>query len=160
MCSGAEVHVLLSPARPEQGAQPPSHPVRPCLPARFTLTSPHLPRLLSFRQWNDGEARVVMEHVRRLMAAGVPASDIGIITPYNAQVGHCGVQLYAYACCTARLRPGMLASDCAGAPPTAPEPVPGCRLLTACSNACPVVCLLRPPQGSTAAHPAAWPSAA
>ncbi|KAL4427329.1 hypothetical protein ABPG77_003238 [Micractinium sp. CCAP 211/92] len=37
-------------------------------------------------KWNDGEARVVMEHVRRLMAAGVPASDIGIITPYNAQV--------------------------------------------------------------------------
>ena len=28
-----------------------------------------------------------MEHVRRLMAAGVAPSDIGIITPYNAQVG-------------------------------------------------------------------------
>ncbi|KAL4440242.1 hypothetical protein ABPG75_003243 [Micractinium tetrahymenae] len=37
-------------------------------------------------KWNDGEARVVMEHVRRLMAAGVAAADIGIITPYNAQV--------------------------------------------------------------------------
>lgn len=89
--------------------------MRPLLPARFELTGLCLPRLLSSRQWNDGEARVVMEHVRRLMAAGVPASDIGIITPYNAQVGHCGVQLYAYACCTARIRPGMLASDCAGA---------------------------------------------
>jgi DNA polymerase alpha-associated DNA helicase A len=38
-------------------------------------------------QWNDGEAKVVMEHVQRLMAAGVPASSIGVITPYNAQVG-------------------------------------------------------------------------
>lgn len=38
-------------------------------------------------QWNDGEAMAVMEHVRRLMAAGIQARDIGVITPYNAQVG-------------------------------------------------------------------------
>ena len=38
-------------------------------------------------QWNEGEAKVVMEHVQRLMAAGISPSDIGIITPYNAQVG-------------------------------------------------------------------------
>ena len=37
-----------------------------------------------------GEAQVVMEHVRRLMAAGVAAADIGVITPYNAQVGGVG----------------------------------------------------------------------
>ncbi|GAB4814237.1 hypothetical protein N2152v2_001283 [Parachlorella kessleri] len=36
---------------------------------------------------NDGEAAVVMAHVRRLVAAGVRTQDIGIITPYNAQVG-------------------------------------------------------------------------
>lgn len=38
-------------------------------------------------QWNEGEAKAVMEHVRRLMAAGISPADIGIITPYNAQVG-------------------------------------------------------------------------
>ncbi|PRW39069.1 DNA-binding SMUBP-2 isoform B [Chlorella sorokiniana] len=37
-------------------------------------------------KWNDGEAKVVMEHVQRLMAAGISPADIGIITPYNAQV--------------------------------------------------------------------------
>ncbi len=35
---------------------------------------------------NEGEARAVMAHVERLVAAGVPAASIGIITPYNAQV--------------------------------------------------------------------------
>jgi hypothetical protein len=28
-----------------------------------------------------------MAHVQRLIAAGIPAAAIGIITPYNAQVG-------------------------------------------------------------------------
>ncbi|KAL4856486.1 DNA-binding protein SMUBP-2 [Chlorella vulgaris] len=37
-------------------------------------------------KWNDGEAQVVMQHVQRLMAAGFKASDIGVITPYSAQV--------------------------------------------------------------------------
>eukprot|EP00887_Chlorella_sp_A99_P002446 scaffold10.g2446.t1 len=35
--------------------------------------------------WNEGEARVVMAHVRRLLDAGVPAREIGVITPYAAQ---------------------------------------------------------------------------
>lgn len=36
---------------------------------------------------NEGEARAAMQHVRRLMAAGIKAEDIGVITPYSAQVG-------------------------------------------------------------------------
>lgn len=35
---------------------------------------------------NEGEAEVAMAHARRLVQSGVLASDIGIITPYNAQV--------------------------------------------------------------------------
>ena len=36
---------------------------------------------------NEGEAGVVMAHVARLIAAGVRPQDIGVITPYSAQVG-------------------------------------------------------------------------
>lgn len=36
---------------------------------------------------NEREAQVIMTHVERLLGAGVPATDIGIITPYSAQVG-------------------------------------------------------------------------
>ncbi|KAH9607739.1 hypothetical protein KSS87_008966 [Heliosperma pusillum] len=35
---------------------------------------------------NEGEAEVAMAHARRLVESGVRACDIGIITPYNAQV--------------------------------------------------------------------------
>ena len=35
---------------------------------------------------NPGEARAALAHVRRLLAAGVRAADVGVITPYNAQV--------------------------------------------------------------------------
>jgi len=35
---------------------------------------------------NPGEAKVVMAHVSRLVQSGVRPLDIGIITPYNAQV--------------------------------------------------------------------------
>lgn len=35
---------------------------------------------------NEGEARVVMAHVSRLLEAGVAAADVGVITPYSAQV--------------------------------------------------------------------------
>ncbi|KAF4403481.1 hypothetical protein G4B88_008127 [Cannabis sativa] len=35
---------------------------------------------------NEGEAEVAMAHAKRLVQSGVQASDIGIITPYNAQV--------------------------------------------------------------------------
>lgn len=35
---------------------------------------------------NEGEAEVAMAHAKRLIQSGVQASDIGIITPYAAQV--------------------------------------------------------------------------
>ncbi|HLQ39135.1 MAG TPA: IGHMBP2 family helicase [Planctomycetota bacterium] len=35
---------------------------------------------------NAGEAALVVRHVRGLLEAGVAAADIGVITPYNAQV--------------------------------------------------------------------------
>ncbi|KAL9241050.1 hypothetical protein vseg_015208 [Gypsophila vaccaria] len=35
---------------------------------------------------NEGEAQVAMAHASRLVESGIQASDIGIITPYNAQV--------------------------------------------------------------------------
>ena len=35
---------------------------------------------------NEGEARAALAHAARLVAAGVPASCVGIITPYAAQV--------------------------------------------------------------------------
>jgi ATP-dependent RNA/DNA helicase IGHMBP2 len=37
-------------------------------------------------KWNEGEAKVVTALVLRLIEAGLTASDIGIISPYNAQV--------------------------------------------------------------------------
>lgn len=37
--------------------------------------------------YNEGEARVAVAHAKLLMEAGVQACDIGIITPYSAQVG-------------------------------------------------------------------------
>ena len=35
---------------------------------------------------NEGEARIVVRHVEALIEAGVAPADIGVITPYNAQV--------------------------------------------------------------------------
>ncbi|XP_043216998.1 DNA-binding protein SMUBP-2-like [Amphibalanus amphitrite] len=35
---------------------------------------------------NEGEARLVLEHVRLLMDSGLQAEDIGVITPYKGQV--------------------------------------------------------------------------
>lgn len=35
---------------------------------------------------NEGEAEVAISHAKRLVNSGVQASDIGIITPYAAQV--------------------------------------------------------------------------
>ncbi|KAL2923698.1 DNA-binding protein SMUBP-2 [Bienertia sinuspersici] len=35
---------------------------------------------------NDGEAEVAIAHAKRLVDSGVQASNIGVITPYNAQV--------------------------------------------------------------------------
>lgn len=50
----------------------------------------HEPRPLNATQpWltsrNEGEARAVLAHVERLLAAGLAPGDIGIITPYSAQ---------------------------------------------------------------------------
>lgn len=38
-------------------------------------------------KFNEGEARVAMNHVLRLVSAGLKPADIGVITPYAAQVG-------------------------------------------------------------------------
>lgn len=35
---------------------------------------------------NEGEADVAIAHAKRLVQSGVRATDIGIITPYAAQV--------------------------------------------------------------------------
>ena len=35
---------------------------------------------------NEGEAKVAIAHAKRLVQSGVQASDIGVITPYAAQV--------------------------------------------------------------------------
>lgn len=35
---------------------------------------------------NEGEAQVAIAHAKRLVKSGVQTSDIGIITPYAAQV--------------------------------------------------------------------------
>lgn len=35
---------------------------------------------------NEGEADVAITHAKRLVQSGVRATDIGIITPYAAQV--------------------------------------------------------------------------
>lgn len=36
--------------------------------------------------WNEGEALVVREHLRRLLEAGLQQIQLAVITPYNAQV--------------------------------------------------------------------------
>jgi hypothetical protein len=37
-------------------------------------------------RFNEGEAQLVAQHVRKLLAMGVPADQIAVITPYNGQV--------------------------------------------------------------------------
>ena len=39
-------------------------------------------------RWNAREAAVVVRCVQGLLAAGVPAAEIGVISPYAAQVRH------------------------------------------------------------------------
>ena len=41
----------------------------------------------SMSKMNEGECDVVSRHVRRLLASGLAAADIAIISPYHAQVG-------------------------------------------------------------------------
>lgn len=41
---------------------------------------------------NEGEAEVAIAHAKRLVQSGVRASDIGIITPYAAQVLVCHLE--------------------------------------------------------------------
>lgn len=43
--------------------------------------------------FNTGEVAVACIAVRRLLEAGLPASEIGVITPYNAQVARISAQL-------------------------------------------------------------------
>ena len=38
---------------------------------------------------NEGEARVALKHCQRLLDLGIKMTDIGIITPYGAQVEAC-----------------------------------------------------------------------
>ena len=42
---------------------------------------------------NEPGAELVLQHVKRLVAAGVPPSAVGVITPYSAQVQHIGGRL-------------------------------------------------------------------
>jgi superfamily I DNA and/or RNA helicase len=37
---------------------------------------------------NQGEAQAALAHAERLLAAGLAPTDVGIIAPYSAQVGH------------------------------------------------------------------------
>lgn len=37
-------------------------------------------------RYNEGEAAAALAHVQRLLASGLAPGDIGIITPYSAQV--------------------------------------------------------------------------
>jgi hypothetical protein len=46
---------------------------------------------------NQGEAQAAMAHVQRLLAAGLGPADIGIITPYSAQV-RAAAMLFGRAC--------------------------------------------------------------
>jgi ATP-dependent RNA/DNA helicase IGHMBP2 len=45
---------------------------------------------------NEGEARIVVQHVEALLEAGLRPADIGVITPYNAQVQLLREALAAY----------------------------------------------------------------
>ena len=47
---------------------------------------PELSPLVAESKSNAAEARIVAEHVRALLAAGLRHDEIGVITPYNAQV--------------------------------------------------------------------------
>jgi superfamily I DNA and/or RNA helicase len=42
-------------------------------------------------RYNQGEAQAALAHVQRLLAAGLAPADIGIITPYSAQVIQVGI---------------------------------------------------------------------
>ena len=61
---------------------------------------------LSASKSNRSEARVVARHVRSLLASGLKHDEIGVITPYNAQV-------------PSPRRP-RVAATASSAPPTAP----------------------------------------
>lgn len=41
---------------------------------------------LSLSKWNDGEARLAAKYLRTLLNEGVKETDIGIISPYSAQI--------------------------------------------------------------------------
>ncbi|RUS13904.1 AAA domain-containing protein, partial [Endogone sp. FLAS-F59071] len=38
-------------------------------------------------KWNEGEVEIVVKHIEALVEAGVREGDVGVITPYAAQVG-------------------------------------------------------------------------
>lgn len=64
---------------------PPLAITRQLQPTTTTNTTTHQHRHHD-RSRNEGEARAALAHVRRLVAAGLSPGDIGIITPYSAQV--------------------------------------------------------------------------
>ncbi len=66
---------------------------------------------------NDGEARIVCCVVTELLAAGVPRSDIGVATPYSAQVARlraeasmAGIEVASINAFQGRERPAMILS--------------------------------------------------
>lgn len=52
---------------------------------------------------NEGESEVAMAHAKRLVQSGVLPSDIGIITPYAAQVWNYSVGTFSIKCRVAAL---------------------------------------------------------
>lgn len=91
--------------------------------------------------FNEGEARTALAHVKRLLAAGLAPADVGVITPYSAQVrlvcsrgllcaGLAPAATHAAACRTIRSDlsccPPRLAACHAALACCAPSPAPHC----------------------------------
>jgi hypothetical protein len=83
--------------------------------------------------------QVVMAHVQRLLAAGIPAAAIGVITPYNAQVGRGQQQLLLCSAGTCSWARHLAARHAAGQQPhaqaslAAPAPARGTHRRCLCT---------------------------